>query len=274
MKGYKHTSSILACLIGISFFFPACAFFNKGLSKDPFNLKHNGIAQYPAAEAETVFETLVRRNQDIKTIKGIGTFYFDHQNERYSSRMAWIGLRQDDQNGKIRLEILGPHGQSVASLAANDGTFYFFSHAENRYYKKALTDASLVSYLKIPITVNEMVDFLSGRIPIDGYDQIALTENESGEGVILYIFKKDPKTVLKIYLDTMQGFVYKAEFVRSVSKYSYQIEFVDPKAIDAFEIPFQIKIVDDKGSNFLLKMDRVWANANVDEGIFTLTRPE
>ena len=275
MKGIrKKPFIVLFCVICISLFLPACALFNKRLIKDPFHLQSMRIVQYPASDAQTALEKIHRKNLGVKTIKGVGTFSFDHQNERFASRLAWTGLRQGDQVGKIRLEVIGPHGQPVASLAANETAFYFFSHVERKFYEKALTDRSLETYLKIPITVNEMVNFLSGRIPLDHYDQIALTQNGNGEGFILYGLKKDSKTVIKLFLDDAKETVYKAEYFHSVSKFSFRVEFIDPKLVDAYKIPFQIKIVDDKGSDFILKMDRVWANATVDESIFTLSQPE
>ena len=274
MKGFKgKTSIVLAVLIFMPFLISACIGFSQRRYQDPFNLKTSGLVQYPVSDARAVFSQIQLENRQIKTIKGIGTFHLDYQNGKFSSRLAWTGIKDGNKEGKIRLEVMGPHGQPTASFATDDRTLYFFSHVEKKFYKKGLTDNSLKKYLNIPITVDEMIDLLSGRIPMDEYDQVALTENPFQDGRMLHIFKKGKEQVVRLFIDGTDHSVYKAEFFHSYTELDFSVTFFNRKLVDTYKIPFQISIVDGKGSDCRLKMDRVWINTDVDETIFSLTRP-
>ena len=251
-----------------------CAGLGGRVTRDPFGFKTSGMTQYPETAAEAAYIRVRETNLQVKTIKGIGSFQYAGPEDRFASRLAWIGAMPADTPAQIRLEVLAPHGPPTVSLAADKKKIYFFAHADKQFYEKRRSDRVLEKYLHIPVSVTEMVAFLCGRLPVPEPDRMALTPDESGSGRILHLYHKKTGRVIALFMDEKAQVVSRMKCREVSGRLCFEAAFSRPETVASWQIPFEIAITDDKGSDFKLKMDRAWVNKKVDDAIFTLTRPD
>ena len=256
-------------LIGLPLLFTACSGIQRMSDHDPFGLQGTGIILYPQKTAEDLFYRLHSENLEISSVKGIGNARIHTGKDVFSSRLAWAA--QDP--GKLHLQIIGPVGP-LAVLAANGKNIFFFDHVDRQFYKRRFSEDALGSYFKIPLEFNEMIDMISGRIPIDGYDRIALTENPEVDGFILRLMFPDKKEILHLYLGPEMKAPWKMESFKPDGSLRYRALLRSYKITENFNLPFYISVEDANGSYFQLEMNRVWVNTEMDDTLFELTRPE
>ena len=263
----KLAVSLILLMVPVSFF--ACSSIDERIGKDPFDL--HGPSESPQAreEAQRLIETLKRHNAGLQTFKGLGKIQLWNKNETFTSRLAWIGNMPE----KLRMELLGLYGQPATSFAADGNYFYFYSHLEDRYYKRRLTDTSLKPILALPLQLSDVLDLLAGRVSIRDYRLAKVIKNTSGEGYILIVLLKKSGIVVKLYLSHDKMSVWMTEHYRSNGSLLYRAIFKNTKRVQSYLIPFSLSVSDDNGTGFKLDIERFWVDVTVKPSVFVLPHP-
>jgi len=260
---------ILFVLVFSQVFLYSCGPVSPGLEKDPFSLRGKTASPEELKEAEQIIDNLRIHNANLKTFKGIGNIKVWDKNEAFLFRSAWVG----DAPEKLRMEFLGPHGQPVISLAADGAYIYYFSHVENRYYKKAISSKGKAPFINMPLELDKIIDLIVGRIPTGGCSYLKLVENPSEKGYILFILFDKTGSVEKIFLDKDKKNVSKMECFRSDGTLLYRVTYNKIRQVGNYLIPFNMAILDNDGTGFQLDVDRFWADAEVNPSVFVLPHP-
>jgi hypothetical protein len=239
------------------------------VEKDPFNLRSKIHSAYELKEAERIIENLRVHNANLKTFKGIGNIKIWDKNESFLFRSAWVG----DAPQKIRIEFLGPHGQPVISLATDGDFIYYFSHVENRFYKKAIKKEGKAPFIKIPVELDKIIDLIVGRIPTGDYSYLKLEENPPEKGYILFLLFDKTDSVEKIFLDKDKKNVSMMECYRPDGTLLYRVTYNKNRQIGNYMVPFSLAIFDNDGTGFQLDVDRFWADTKVNPSVFVLPHP-
>jgi len=223
----------------------------------------------PAAEA--LLSRLESRNSDLITFKASGRIRLENIDGIQHARAMWAGYR--DQ--KIRLEILGPGGQPMASFAYDGDRIYLISHADNRFYSKKNRKASLEKLIHVPLHVNESLDLLTGRIPSSA-DRSATFLKESTEGIQILIAKKHEKGTPydKIYFNVQNNTIQKLESFDKDGYLKFRVVFVGMRTHDGFQVPGKILISDRENNRLDLSIGRFWPNVPVSDALFVLSKPK
>ena len=140
----------------------------------------------PTADPESVVANLEQINRELISFKGIGKIKIWKQDSLQSTRIAWAGFRSE----KLRLEILGIAGRPLSSVAFDGSRFYLSLHAENRFYQKQTRDADLRRLISIPITIQDTLSILSGRVPLWENASVSLIEQPHKDAYVLVMKKK------------------------------------------------------------------------------------
>jgi len=256
MKAIVRAAMLLAAL-----FLTACA----------------GIIQKPADEkisteltqARELVAALGARNHNLSTFKGTGRFKIWQKGRVLSTRAAWVGSYPD----KLRVAVMNPAGQPMASLSTDGQHLYMVSHTEGKFYKKSSTNPTLQRLLSIPISARDIISILTVRLPMREYDTAELTADESEERYMLTLARKWQGVTEKIYIDTDKRTVLQVEIFDALDILSYRTVFQGKLPVDEFELPARIMISDTQGNRFELDIDTYRTDVSPAPSIFVLNPP-
>jgi hypothetical protein len=217
-------------------------------------------------EASRLLQTLSKKNDALSTFKGIGKTELMVNDTLQSARVAWLGSRPS----QLRFEILDVLGRPAVRFSIDGDTLYFNSRLENRFIKKKTSDPDLKHLLSIPIKTSEVIELLSGRIPIHDHTGIQLSRRLSGDGYLLTLKKKWTGTREKIYLDENKTKIQKIETFRFPGRLVYRATFDGTRTINGFELPSNIVVTDTRGTSFKLRIDHYYTNVPVSPSAFIL----
>lgn len=222
------------------------------------------------SEAEILLKKISAGNRALKTFKGIGNIKLIQNKEKTTARMAFMG----QYPSSLRLEVLGPASQPMYSFSAHDKTIYFFSHLDDLYYTTHKYDASLKRLISLQINVSDVIDLLSGRIPIMPYSSMLLEKNHHENGWVLILKKRWFGGSEKIYLNENRTVISKVEMFTYRDVLKYRAEIKDTMVVRNFKVPKKIIISDHEDTIFTLRIDAYDVNFKIEEEDRFIIKPQ
>jgi len=264
MKKYFLLSLIVCAVL----FLPACAGI---LEKIPGNISGDLQTRDSVEPAiRNILEVLQSKNRDIKTFKGTGQVSYSVKNgETVSANIAWIA---GDEN-KLLIVLRGLMGQPLARIATDGEWLYFVSHADNSFYKKRSANASMESFISIPIKSKDIILLLSGRVPVKEFDSAVMIDQDTGV-VVLVLKKRWLGVVEKIYLDESRKDVVKIELFDSMGEVIYRASFDGENSVNGYRFPSRLSVSNDGGDYFTIDLERYWTDIPVSPSIFVINPPQ
>ena len=275
--------------IGV-FFLSACSTIAPMVPGGPGDLK-------TLSEAGEIVSYLKNQNLHLKTFKGMGRITFlENGKKDLTTRVAWAGSVPD----RLRVVLRSVSGQPVVSVASDGQWIYLVDHTRGKFYKKHSKDSTMKRFFSIPVTPEDIVHLLAGRVSVDKYDSAAVLRNNGSPGPMsgspsscrtavsnqeapcepedgyILVLKKGwgGNTCQKIYLDANRKQVRKVENFYLTGDLKYRAEFKTMQDIDGYRIPSRLVLTADDGSGFQLDVDRYWTGVSVSPSLFVLTPPE
>lgn len=288
MKCSAYTRRLaIPLFIGV-FFFSACSTIAPMVPGGSGDLK-------TLSEAGEIVSYLKNQNLHLKTFKGMGRVTFwENEKKELTTRVTWAGSVPD----KFRIVLRNFLGQPVLSVASDGQWIYLVDHTRGKFYKQHSKDSTMKRFFSIPVTSDDMVNLLAGRVSVDNYDSAAVLRNdgspgpmsdspscrtaksnqeescESEHGYILVLKKGWGNTCQKIYLDASRKQVRKVEIFYLTGNLKYRAEFKTMQDIEGYRVPSRLVLTSHDGSGFQLDVDRYWAGVSVSPSLFVLTPPE
>ena len=276
--------------IGV-FFFSACSIIAPVGPKGPGDLM-----TLPDSKAGEIVSYLKKQNLHLKTFKGMGRITFwKNEKKDLTARVVWAGSVPD----KFRIALRSLAGQPAISVASDGRWIYLVNHTRGKFYKQHSEDCTMKRFFSIPVTSDDIVSLLTGRVSVDNYDSAVVLRNglfsssmsgrpsscgamvsnqekpcEPEHGYILVLKKGWGNTCQKIYLDAGRKQVRKVEFYSLTGNLKYRAEFKTMQDIEGYRVPSRLVLTTDEGSGFQLDVDRYWADVSVSPSLFVLTPPE
>lgn len=276
--------------IGV-FFFSACSIIAPVGPKGPGDLM-----TLPDSEAGEIVSYLKKQNLHLKTFKGSGRITFwENEKKDLTTRVVWAGSVPD----RFRIAFRSLAGQPVISVSSDGQWIYFVNHTRGKFYKQHSEDSAMKKFFSIPVTSDDIVSLLAGRVSVDNYDSAVVLRNgsfpgsmsgspsscrttvsnqeesfEPEHGYILVLKKGWGNTCQKIYLDASRKQVRKVEIFSLTGNLKYRAEFKTMQDIEGYRVPSRLVLTTDDGSGFQLDVDRYWAGVSVSPSLFVLTPPK
>ncbi len=260
MKWYR-----VIILLTAAFLFSSCAVF---LPSKELEI----IPPEKASEVRDLLSTLQSKNDTLKSFKGIGKIkVWQNGIIQVNQRVAWMGEKP------VKLSIAVLISGYPAIKLATDGKwlYYLETRGHDMVFKKiAESDPDLKNIISIPITSSDIVMLLAGGIPLRKFHTVDLIANRADSGYILVLKERWWGLREKIYFDESGSHVRQIDvFDRSGSlKYRAQIENI--RSVTGYQVPFRLKLSTGEGADFLLDIDRYWANVELPASVFVLAPPK
>ena len=157
-----------------------------------------------------------------------------------------------------------------AGSVASDGKHLFFAqHAPRKYYKKQFADGSLRRFIKIDITVNDLLELLVGRIPIDPsfFPVTMALDQEDRIGVRLV--DRWGTTRQQIILDTKDQ-PQQVQWYDDHGRNTVSLTANEYHRVDGFVLPQRIVLSAVSGQTVFIQIERYEANVMLNENLFVL----
>ena len=253
------TGFILTC------FFLTCHIIFPGCSSVNYQNRHD-------IEAFNLAQQINNLNKEIKTSKGLGWLKINKENIETVFKIAWI----TEPPAKIRITLLSD-GLPVESIVSNKDSLTLFSHTGKHDLKTySVKNPSLEDILSIPIHLEDIINLLTGQIPIKNYQYAFFDNNSDNQNYDKKVCKtiilknSSDRGIQKIFLDADNQIIkymitdWKIEPV-------YTIFFLDPVKIDSVTIFSKLLIQDNLDRKVLLEISKFHQNLPVKESYFNLT---
>ncbi|MFP4039415.1 MAG: hypothetical protein ACLFS7_02640 [Desulfosudaceae bacterium] len=220
--------------------------------------------------ARLALEELDRRNADLTSFKGVGKISVKKEGRQMQARLALMAVLPD----KIRFEVLSPSGQPFMSLSTDGSDFYLRQRGDKeRFIKKSARRLTLEKFLRIPVTAEDIIQVLAGRVPLIDYDTAVLAaDSDQVNRLTIKDWSEDRREV--IYLDQATGRPFRLEFFDGKDQQPvYSFAPLDEKNIAGYDIPEKILLSGTDGLTVTITLDRYWADITVPPDKFVLTDP-
>ena len=215
-------------------------------------------------EIKRLLEHIEKQNRSILSLKGIGKVSSRGlSNNNMNERVAFLAQQPD----RLRIEILGPFGPLIRF--STDGEWVYFTHQMmKKVYKKKASASIFRRYLPIPLIPSDVIDLLSGRIPIQAHQYVEVERQPNEKVLSLY---KTFGLCQKIYIqknDQVRAF----EVFNTFGRLEYGVELKDYKRIQNYWIPNQIIVNDSSKGKCTLLIQSYEPNNSIDLEQFSIQK--
>jgi len=244
---------VLTCLA----FLGACA----GMKKTPV------LPGMP--DPENIVEQIKHNVTSLEDFKGISRFTHVNDGQMQSGRIAFAVSLPD----KLRVEMLGPFGQPLISLASNGSKLYLYIRSKDLFKSGIQFRSTLKKILGMPISIPELNAILAGYVPVADYYRAqikpwSITRNGPNSGWELSLKSRFGRIKEKIWLGLDKKTVIKATLYSSSGDELYTVFPLDnPNKADT------IRVLGPEGASITLEPQKFWENTHVDKTQFIIKRP-
>ncbi|AQV01187.1 MULTISPECIES: DUF4292 domain-containing protein [Desulfococcus] len=210
------------------------------------------------------------QNAALTTFKGTGTVRLvSRDGEQRNARVAWIGEAPD----KLRLSVLNIGGLPMTTMAADGKNFFMASHTPKKFFKTRASNPNLDKLIGIRLNVEEIIEFLRGRVPIRQFDHAAAETDAATDEIRLTLSGPRGRILEKIVLSEDTGSITSVEMYDARENWMYTADFSDHREMNGYKVPFQIDILS-RGDRLRLRIQRYWRQASTEPSTFMLLESE
>ena len=259
---------IIAGLVLVTLF-TSCGILPKKFPESSYlnmNPKELAIAR---EDARSLIMNLESVNQNLKTFKGIGKLkLWNNEKGQINERAAWIVSRPVSLSIVILVS-----GRPAMKFAADGKYLYYIDMIDPDHSLKKIrrNDPQLDKLIYIRIKTSDIINLLSGRMPIAKHSDSIVVPDSSG--YILLLENKQRKIHQKIYFNSNKTVANKVELFDDKGVLLYRAKFESMQTINKFHVPKHLVITDGNNAGFSIYISRYMANVPVPESAFVLTLP-
>jgi len=223
--------------------------------------------------AGDLYDLVLEANPVYDTVRATSDVSVTSSDEDYKVTELLLGKRP----GYLRLESLGPLGDTVLFLTTDQKRVYIYSPLENRFYSGLASRKNLSILIPIPFGATDIVELLQGRVDLSDYYPVQITYDELKQSYTLTLMPLTTKRgravltvdgrtflILEMMLyDTSNNLI----LIGSFSRFQEITERIVPTALE-FEVP--------EGGSFLtvgIKHTEIRLDSYIEESRFELEPP-
>ncbi len=225
-----------------------------------------------SAQVRELLSTLRIQNDTLVNFKGIGNITIRQNGlTQFDQRVAWIGQKPV----KFSIAVL-ISGYPAVKLAADGRWLYYLEvqGQDTQFRKISASDPDLKRLISIPISVSDVIAFLSGRIPLMEFDSITFIPETPNQGAILLLTDRWWGIRQKIFFNRTLSKVQRVDVFSRSGALQYRAEVGSTQRVNDFQVPQLLRLSNDDGTDFQLDIHRMWVNVDVAPSVFVLSPPD
>ncbi|MBU1169863.1 MAG: hypothetical protein KKD44_09910 [Proteobacteria bacterium] len=226
-------------------------------------LTSRSIPSYDPGIAE-ILARVENRNQTVLTLNGLGGITISDNAQATRYRLAWAAAVPD----RIRMIVLFS-GKPMESIVYDGHDLSIQSHTNaHELYKKRTKNPDLEKLTTLPLRTEQIIGFLSGRIPIEPH-QGARLSNEADGGYVLSLLNRHKREVEIIYLDPEKHVTAYEITGKKKTRYRVDLKAFEDNNPSDLSFPSQLEIHQGDRS-FILRVDQIQPNPDLPADAFKL----
>lgn len=214
--------------------------------------------------AEQIVAKLKQTNADLVQFKCIGEIRISGPGQPVKSLRAAMAGKLADH---LRIDMFAPFGGAAGTVASDGKHLFLVMHRSREYHKKRFGDGSLQRFIKMDLTVGDLLEFMVGRIPVADELLPRLMPSEEKIGTHLHLIDRWGRTRQRISIDAA-GRPFRAVWYDTGGQPLFTLTVSGDQVIDGFVLPAQIDLSAASGQQVSIILDRYEANALLDDDLF------
>ncbi len=215
-------------------------------------------------EADQLIATIKQTNNGLVRFKCVGKITISNpENPIQSYRMAIAGRLNDH----LRIDLFAPFGGAAGTVASDGRHLFLVLHASRDYFKKRFGNGSLRRFVKMDVTVGDLLELLVGRMPLDEELVPRITSGKVSDSRDVCLVNRWGRTRQWITLGANDRPL-SAKWFDDQGRQVLSFVFGDWQVIDGFDIPVRIDLTAASGQTVSIRLDRYEANVPLDDGLF------
>lgn len=203
------------------------------------------------------------QNTGLKTFNGQGAISITEPSKMSSYRLAWAGESPE----RIRLIILFS-GTPVETVASDGEYLYLKSHrGSHSPIKRKKKNPSLEPYISLPLTTDQIICYLSGRIPIPEYEKAILEKKQGEKGSVLTFYTNGDTVIQHVSLNENNRVTSYEIVLNETTRYHVTLE--PSGADDGFLFPSTIRVAQ-KERSCVIQIENTTANPELSTETFVI----
>ena len=212
---------------------------------------------------------LGQTNLALIRFKGVGRITLSVPNRPDRSfRAAMAGQLSD----RLRIDMFAPFGGSAGTVSSDGKHLFLVMHPTRKYYKRRYGNGSLRRMIQIDVTVEDLLELLVGRIPMETGLLPKLSPDEKASRRNLVLVDRWGRTRQIVTVDDAMNPL-AAVWLDSDENPIYTLTRTGTQAIDGFVLPRRIELSGASGERVSVTLDRYEANTRLDENLFSPAAP-
>ena len=216
-------------------------------------------------EAREILDRLARQNITLTHFKGLGAYRLQGPRGLISGRMGWACIRPD----RFRTDILDFSGRPFTTIASNGQWLYARLRGENQIHKKPSTGTTLKRIIGTPVTVKDMISFLSGRIPVQAYRE-ARVRSDGEQGPVLILKGKWNRPVEEVYFHKKTQSPMRVVIYADSGATAYQVDIGARFNQNGYFFFRTLAFNDDQKNRLEMTLEKLWFVDDLPASIFEI----
>lgn len=185
-----------------------------------------------------------------------------------SFRAAMAGALKD----RLRIDMFAPFGGSAGTFSSDGKHLFLVRHPSGETYKKRYGSGSLRRMLQIDVSVDDLLELMVGRIPIEGNRSARLKPVSEGDPAWLLFADEKGRTRQRIRVDANNKPL-RSEWFDSSQRVTHTLTINGRQDVDGYDLPRRIDLTGGEGERITMVMERYNANVPLDDQLFVPLKP-
>lgn len=231
------------------------------------------IPLVPVKSTGELFNKTKEANKVLDSIRGVAEISVSSKDNKYKVTEIILAKRP----GYLRLESLGPTGQTVLFLATNNKRIYIYSPLENRFYFGLASKKNLSMIIPLPFKSTDIVEIIQGKIDPSKYFPTEMSFNAEKELYSLTLMPEErTRGMAHLTVDARTFFITEMKLYDTGKNLIIDGTFSDFRKIGEQVFPMNLKYRVPNNFVFIdieIDYQDVKLNTLIEESRFSMTPP-
>jgi outer membrane biogenesis lipoprotein LolB len=185
-----------------------------------------------------LLKQLETRASEIQSFKGKGNVSVVSPQKNYTGNALLTGYKPS----LLRVDVLNFWGQSVVTFLVNQQELKLMSYSEGKLYRGPVNTTNLSRFIPLPISLNDFMAILTGRIAFEHYDKPALLESKDPMVYYLELTSRQGIDRVKLTIDSQNLNILAAQWLNPQGQEIMLAEFSEFITQGSITGPREIKL--------------------------------
>lgn len=231
------------------------------------------IPLVPVKNTGELFKKTKEINGVVESLRGVANISVSSISGDYNVTEIILAKKP----GFLRLESLGPLGQTILFLATNNKRVYIYSPMENRFYFGLASKKNLSMIIPLPFKSTDIVEIIQGKIDLSKYFPLKMSFDLEKEQYHLTLSPEDgTRGMAFLTVDARTFFTTEMKLYDRGNNLIIDGTFSNFRKVGKYTFPMKLKYRVPKNSVFIdikIDYDDIKLNTPIEESRFSMIPP-